>query len=491
MTAIRSRDRLSRPALATLSTCLVLLAACGKEPSGKAGAKAGPGGPNPGLPAGPNVPVAGGGIDPNVQALLDEFQAKVDAAPGDALAHAELGLVREANYMWDEASADYEKALELTPADNQWRYRLAIVQRKSGDLEAGLATMREVAKSEGAQRNAAVLCRLGDMLLESNAIEEADAHFAKARDVGPMFAEPLVGLAKAKLAQEDHATAAELCEQALAMDANYGNAAYTLGLAYRALGRDDEATTMLELGMGAATRYPRDLHDERLEDYVASVGRRMARIEDLVAANNLDEAMKECMPLVQQRKTDVRVLTQLGSILIAKGDYEDALLALNQAMIVDENHYPTQIDVARALLNLQRPQDALFHANRAAELAPEVGLTHYMRGMALVQVNKIDESLEAMKLAKAKGFENVQLHMYFAQYHGDLEQFEEMKKNAELGLALAPENPVLHLYMAQAQGHLGDLAAAESALAFARERLEPENPLVKEMEGVLEQIRNQ
>jgi len=418
-------------------------------------------------------------VDPGVVALVEEHVEQVEKNPKDAQAHARLGLAYEANSMWDLAARCYRTALDLSPEDNQWRYRLAIVQRNGGDLESALATMKEVARI--AQRNAAVQVRLGDLLLEAGDVDAARTAFETGLTVGPMFAEPLVGLARVHLRQGDAEKAVPLLEQAIGMDPAYRHAYSVLGQALGELGRDEDAAQNLQRGAGSTPRYPPDAHDATLRSLVAGFGPRMARIEELTESGQLDVALEEGKKLAEQHLDDPRVMTQLGRILNEMGAFQDATLPLQRAITLKEDDYAPHVELARALVNLDALDEALAHARRAVELAPDVGVAHYMLGVVLTQRGEAQPAFEALSAAHAKGFENPQLYYLLAQHYATSDP-AEMLKFAELAVKAAPQSAHTHLLLSQAYRQSGNAEAARVAFDTAKQ-LAPEDPFVKQMEA--------
>ncbi|MGH9382405.1 MAG: hypothetical protein ACRD2Z_17620 [Thermoanaerobaculia bacterium] len=60
-------------------------------------------------------------LDPAVRALVQEELAEVRAAPGDGQHHGRLGLVYEANLLWEEAREAFRIAVELKDSEFVFR----------------------------------------------------------------------------------------------------------------------------------------------------------------------------------------------------------------------------------------------------------------------------------------------------------------------------------------------------------------------------------
>ncbi len=125
-------------------------------------------------------------LDPAVAELVERQVAEVEARPRDAAAHGELGLVYEANVLWDEARSAFENAVLLDPAAVWWRFHLALAKREAGDPEGALSVLRSLA----AERKSfpALEQRFGEALFEAGDLEAAEAAFRRLIETEPIGA---------------------------------------------------------------------------------------------------------------------------------------------------------------------------------------------------------------------------------------------------------------------------------------------------------------
>ena len=108
-------------------------------------------------------------LRPEVQQLVRTNLARAEAAPRDAQAHGRLGMIYEANLLWDAARTSYATAAQLDPDTPAWRLHEAIATREAGDPEAARALLQAVAAEQ--PDLAAAQQRLGDALLEAGDLD--------------------------------------------------------------------------------------------------------------------------------------------------------------------------------------------------------------------------------------------------------------------------------------------------------------------------------
>ncbi|RMH21726.1 MAG: hypothetical protein D6696_05140, partial [Acidobacteria bacterium] len=97
----RGGDRAGTPFLPALAAAV--LAACSAPPPG------------------PVLPADAASLDPEVAALVERQAAAVREEPASAAGHGTLGLIYEANDLWQLARESYARALALDPGDRRWR----------------------------------------------------------------------------------------------------------------------------------------------------------------------------------------------------------------------------------------------------------------------------------------------------------------------------------------------------------------------------------
>lgn len=180
------------------------------------------------------------------------FQQAVDLRPDEGEAWFRLGLARSANAEPDAAIAAYGKAAELDPAHAQARNNLGNVLFRRGDYEQALVWYERALAIQ--PDYIVALYHRGWVLRHYNRNAEAEAAFARCLELTPQSTREqatqfdcLFFAGALRFRAEDYEGAAAAMERLLAANAGHIEARYYLGMAYRHLGRIEEAREHLEI----------------------------------------------------------------------------------------------------------------------------------------------------------------------------------------------------------------------------------------------------
>jgi len=171
--------------------------------------------------------------------------------------------------------------------------------------------------------------------------------------------------------------------------------------------------------------------DRAVEIWSGFVPARIARANALIQLERIDEGMDYIARTVEEFPDDFLALYGWGSLLIADGDYDAAVEALDRAaavipeeaelylmlgdgfMMAEENERgirmlrrAVELDpksarahalLGRALVTDQQFEEALPELERALKLDPRNTEAWYGKGLALASLNRPNEAIEAMK----------------------------------------------------------------------------------------------
>lgn len=452
-----------------LGSVLALLAACSGSP-----------------PPGPVLPLDEAALDASVAELVRRHVDAVRTDPADARAHGTLGLVYEANELWDEAQRSFANAAALDPSDALWRYHRAIAMRQAGDVDGALDLLErsaaELRDLPGPQH------RLGTVLLEAGRVDEAQAAFQRTVDLAPRLADGWVGLADVALYREDYAKAAELLEEAVRLDPGYKAAQYSLGLAYRGLGRLEEAGRKLTLGMGAPRRTVGDpLTDEAAGFGVSFVGEFQEAVR-LIQSGNAARAAEILEKILERDPQDTNVLNNLASAYLELEDFRRMEELLLRAVRVDERQFAPHLNLAVCYLKTGRLDEASTHARRAVELAPTVGKAQFTLGRVLIAKKDLSGAYLALQRALDADARDPGIHMAMAQTCARLQRFEEARRHYLDTIQRAPSYVPARVDLVGVLMELGrwdDAAAALDEVA----RIEPDHPALQPLRARIDVMK--
>lgn len=425
-------------------------------------------------------------LEPEVVRLIETHVAKVRADPSLGRAHGTLGMAYAANGLWEEAEACYANAARLEPAQVLWTYRRSIALEEMGETERSFALLREAAAA--ATGEAAPHHSLGSAYLRDGDLDRAEAEFRIAKRLAGGQPQPDVGLAQVALERGDFAAACTTLEGVVAEHPQYGHARYLLGQAYRGLGRMEDASRELALGL--------DSHPEALPDAFTAETRtlgvslfdRMARGIDLLEQGRIDEGVRTLEELYARMPNDDRVLNNLAAGYIDQGQNAKAFELLTHLVELKPNDFPAYINLASCALRLGRTDESLRFAERAVELAPEQARAHYVRAEALAGKGALQDALVALKAT-------VRLDPSYAAGHFALAEVATAVQNLPLavqaykdGLALQPDNVVAMFGLTELLLRTGRIPEADTTLRRA-EALAPNEPRVRALREAVDKAR--
>jgi tetratricopeptide (TPR) repeat protein len=332
------------------------------------------------------------------EALVRSYQAAA-ARPTDVDAVGALARTLHAWNQWGAAHETYERAQALAPKAFEWRYLDGLaLQRLARHAEAA------VRFDEALQRSPDYLpakVYLAESLLESSSLDRAAPLFDALRRQPASEPAAELGLGRIAEAGGDHGAAITHLERAVALFPEWGAAYYTLALAYRAVGRMDEAQRALERHAQYGARWP--ALDDPVFATVSSL-RHDAETElqrglKLAEAGNLAGAIAAHESALARDSSIVRVHVNLISLYGRMREWDKAeqhyRAAVTLGFNLDEAHYDYGV-----LLGLQGKWAPAGDAYRQAIATnPRHAQAHNNLGEILERDRHLDEAAEEYRQA--------------------------------------------------------------------------------------------
>ena len=417
-------------------------------------------------------------VEPAVAELIRSAALEVEAEPGQAETHGQLGMVYEANNLWPEAESCYENAATLDPRDYRWRYRLAVASRQTGNLDRSLELLRQLVTER--PELAPAHQRLALALLERGELAGARFHFQRLIELEPAAPQGYTGQANVHLLEGDAAGAVSLLESALRLQPKDRQAHYLLGLSLRALGRQDEASRELAMGLGATPSYLPDALDFEIERLGVNLTARLDRAGTFLGLGRVEEATKELETALRDHPDNLQVMNNLAIAYLRLNKTDDALTLLQRALTIDDQGFATYLNLSACYMRMGRPEEALAATDAAVSRASEVAKTHLARAGVLGAMGRFKEAGASLETVIDLEPDNLRAHLMLARVHELTDQPAEAASEFSAALKLAPEDLGAWLGLARTRLELGEVSAAEQALARALE-LAPEHPQVIEL----------
>ncbi|HXB73917.1 MAG TPA: tetratricopeptide repeat protein [Candidatus Acidoferrales bacterium] len=179
----------------------------------------------------------------HMKAWNDAVFQMYQKAPASYRVNQLSGEIFEIQGRFQDAAAEYRKAIQKNPAALNLHFRLGRALLLESHDAANLREARKQFEAELALNpgDAVAEYQVGQTLLADQNAAGAAAHFDKAVSLNPEFPEALVALAKTRSDARKYGEAIGLLERAVKLQPASESAHYSLMLAYRNAGRAAEA----------------------------------------------------------------------------------------------------------------------------------------------------------------------------------------------------------------------------------------------------------
>ncbi len=316
-----------------------------------------------------------------------------------------------------------ENAARLAPADLRWSYSLGALLQTTGDFpeaEAHLARALEIRPGDPA-----VLIRLGEVRLQLGHLDDARQAFEAALPAPGAAAAAHFGLGRVALLQGDARAAVGHFVSALSTQPGAAEIRSPLAIAYRKLGRlDDARAALTAYGKGRVT-FPDPILDQVARLNVGSrqfiqygtSALREKRFADAVQAfrkvlksepgnatawmnlgvaleglGNRASAERSYRKAVQLQPALARAHYNLGTLLVARGVAGEGIEHLETAVRLDPESPDALFNLGRALEETGEPAQALDLYDRLLKLAPQDLDTRFHHAQTLSALGRHDEA---------------------------------------------------------------------------------------------------
>ncbi|MCH9034293.1 MAG: tetratricopeptide repeat protein [Planctomycetes bacterium] len=438
--------------LAAIALLVVFVCACGPA---LPGCKKAP-------PPGPAIPEDLDALEPQLRDYMEPFIDRVRGKPGDAAAHAELGLVYEANELWPSAVVAFQNAVELAPNQALCQYHLAVALARTGQDEAALDLLRRISRAHPSL--APAWHRLGHRLLDDGEVNEASAAFQRVINLLPKAPAGYIGLGAAKKQAGAHEEAAGLLERAIEMDSSDQMAHFLLGGSYMRLGRKEEAKRELALGVNGQVRYLPDEWTPRVRRYAQTATAQLNRARHLYAVGDAVGAARILESTVARHPKNVDALNNLAIAYVSMDRAKDALELLLRAERADRTDSFTYANLALCEIELQNLDGALAYADRSVELAPQSADAHLTRGRVLLMLRHAPDAAMAFSESVKIDPQSMPARIALANTYFGMKDFAAAKVHYAAVLELAPEMISALVRYCESCIHTGAREAAAVAL---------------------------
>jgi tetratricopeptide (TPR) repeat protein len=372
--------------------------------------------------------------------------ARAERDPRSAAAAGELGMLLHAYDQAESAAACYRRARALDPAAFRWAYLSGVAESRLGRQDEALAALREAVRSE--PRSVPARLKLAEALQAAGDLPGSAILYEALIEETPGLPHAHYGLGRVEAARGAVGAAADRFVAATRLFEAYGAAHYALALAYRDLGREEDAKRSLALSQkhlldapaldDPLMRQVKELKDDARQRLAEGV--RLAKAGDLPAAVREHEKAVEADPTLAQAHANlISLYGRLRSwekveahyqaaVALAPGladvhyDYAVALNeqgrateaaeALGRALAINPYHPRAHHNLGVLLLAQGRLEEAAGHFRAVLENEPGYRLAGFNLGRVLVAQGRLREAIEVFQKIVATDDEDTPRYLY-------------------------------------------------------------------------------
>jgi tetratricopeptide (TPR) repeat protein len=362
-------------------------------------------------------------LEADRRALADAIARSPAGSPQLAEAYGRCGQLHTLYKLNDTARACLENAARLAPGDVRWVYSLGALLQATGDFAAAEARFAKTLELRPGDPPA--LIRLGEVRLQLGRPDEARQAFEAALETPGTAAAAHFGLGRVALAQGDARAAAGHFEAVLKSQPGASEVRSPLAIAYRKLGRLDDARTALAGYGEGRVAFPDPVLDQiallnagsRQYALAGTAALREKRFADAAAAYRKAleaspgdaavwadlgvalEGLKDLAGAEQSYRKAVelepglaRAHYNLGTLLAARGARPEGIEHLETAVRLDPAARGALFNLGQALANAGEPVRALDAYDRLLKLDPRDAVARFHRAQILSALGRHAEA---------------------------------------------------------------------------------------------------
>lgn len=316
---------------------------------------------------------------------------KDPATPLDKLAaiYGMTGQIYQAYSLNSPAKECYLNASRLAPKDFRWVYLLGKLQEREGDAQEAITSYN--AARQLRPDYLPVFVNLGNIYLQLNRLDQAETNFRRALEVNENIAAAQYGLGQAALSKRSYAGAAGHLEKALLLAPEANRLHYALAMAYRGLGKMDQAQSHLAQSGTVGVRVSDPLVDG-LQDLIKGARLHLIRGRTALEARRFSEAVDQFRKAVAAQPDSLPAHINLGAALSQTGDLPGAVKEFQEALRLDPNHPNAHYNLGLLLAQSNRHEEAIKHLRSAVNGEPTDVNARFLLGQELLKVRRLDEA---------------------------------------------------------------------------------------------------
>lgn len=332
-------------------------------------------------------------------ALLKAVNDPATAETALSEAYGSMGQIYHAYSLFSPAHECYLNASALAAKDFRWVYLLAKLDQQEGRIDEAIRRYR-IAR-ELRPDYAAVSLNLGEIYLQLNRLEDAEANFKAALQIERNNPAAYYGLGQIALSRRDYGGAKDYLEKALVSAPGANRIHYPLALAYRGLGDAEKAREHLAQQGAVGVRAADPLVDG-LQELIKGERVHLIRGRMALEAGRYAEAAGEFRKAIESRPDSLTAHINLGAALTQTGDLQNASAQFAAALRIDPENTTAHFNLAVLLAREDKHEQALAHLQSVLKVKPDDLGARYLLAQEFLKSSRLDEALaEFARIAQA------------------------------------------------------------------------------------------
>ena len=302
--------------------------------------------------------------------------------------YGQIGRVFHVYEFFDSAEAAYLNAIRLSSNDATWPHLLGNLYQQTGRLEEAAERFEQALRVQPDDRAATV--RLGQVYLGLNRLREAREQFRSVEDVFPMLSR--YGLGEVALRERRYEEAASHFRAVLERVPQASSVHYSLAMAYRGLGRLDDARAELER-RGPAGLTVGDPIVDSLQALVRGERGLVVLGRKAYEAGQYPQAAAAFEKAIEAAPSSVTARVNLGLTQLQLGNTAQAITTLQAAFDLAPEDANASRELVRVLLRAGRAEEAVRVLEKSHSASPDDEETLVSLSILLAQQNRFREAV--------------------------------------------------------------------------------------------------
>ncbi|MDG2423067.1 MAG: tetratricopeptide repeat protein [Phycisphaerales bacterium] len=406
-------------------------------------------------------------VQGEVLKAINQQLAAIEANPADLAARIQLAKIYQANELPGESIQTWQQIIQASPGEARQWYWLALAFEENGNYEEAISA---AARSRELDSTIAPsYWRPAIWELDMGRPEKAEPLARESLRLDPNNAGGYVALARTLVALGRVEEAISILEQLRGMSA-HPYILYLLGQAHQRAGNKNQADAYFANGEANQPEYPDPWNDE-INDAAQGLDATMNRIDRHLERGELDQASAVIASGQETWPTDVNLIHRRSEVYRLRGNTSRWILELKKALRLDEENAATHLNLSIAYLQSKKQSLAFNHAVAAAKYNPLLPQAHLQVARLFLIQDNTDRAVLALDEAFRLGIQDPKERLHYAHVLLRTGRFQEAERHAQQVTTVDSSNPFAWGVLAEtrhAQGNnLGAIEAVRNGIQVA------------------------